>query len=602
MIESGLLVRPTLSPMSLASSLSHTNLFNVMRYNNNNNKTGDKFFVRCMQYGHRGFNKDVADACGQLGVIMFAEAGGDMQVMFPYSNSGLPLTINPNLLRIDESGPSKNTISSPSHLNMTTTTTSTTPKTDDFENLMKNFNDFKSENNFIIPEYGKLPPKGTRGDRYYTITEMARKVLEVAVPPLMGEKLFTIQIPSIICTGMQGQVETWKSVERVFGFVNSTLKFQLIQKAIMKMRAGNRNLDEIVTLLNENDKAIVEHIFRTVIEMESDGRCFNSFQIHRDLLKRENWPLVLGDCILKKLPESDWQKFLHEKLPQVENSGWHVKQAAIDMRNGVRDIVKLTRDVDTGSGYVIECILLRVIEEERTFGRSRRLLPEHLKGDAQEMWNDALRSKEPWNQVKLMIIGNGRAGKTSLKRSLIGLKHSEEEESTVGADLVFARRDASGKWKETERNEAIKDIYRKQAAKFVSHRLKAKYHHEGMLRSGCFFLSLSFFITCTHIKTSTTILTTPIHRYMEPKNRLTSTKSHVHKFGRCVGPLRCVCRSERERIQHKIYTRPCLEIYCIELQGRSEKMDRFTDSTRAYTYLSSCGCTGNHERARFRAD
>ena len=49
----------------------------------------DETFVRCMQYGHRGFNSDVKAACGQPGVVMFVDRAGDVNVMFPYVKNGV---------------------------------------------------------------------------------------------------------------------------------------------------------------------------------------------------------------------------------------------------------------------------------------------------------------------------------------------------------------------------------------------------------------------------------------------------------------------------------------------------------------------------------
>lgn len=50
---------------------------------------------------------------------------------------------------------------------------------------------------------------------------------------------------------------------------------------------------------------------------------------------------------------------------------------------------------------------------------------------------DALSSaKGPWRRSKLMVIGQGRAGKTATVRSLLGQKFLEEWNSTVGAELT----------------------------------------------------------------------------------------------------------------------------------------------------------------------
>ena len=43
---------------------------------------------------------------------------------------------------------------------------------------------------------------------------------------------------------------------------------------------------------------------------------------------------------------------------------------------------------------------------------------------------------EPWLRAKLMLVGEGRAGKTSTKRTLLGLQFNPNEPSTVGADTT----------------------------------------------------------------------------------------------------------------------------------------------------------------------
>ena len=309
----------------------------------------DETFVRCMQYGHRGFNNDVKAACGQPGVVMFVDRAGDVNVMFPYVKNGVQLTINPKLLQKDEIAPATNF--SPRNVPSRNKTKQQQPgevdgSIENMEDMLKKFDQLKKEYNFVKPEFGKLPED--QGDRRYPITVVARKLLSAA-GPLFGEQVFTMQIPSAICTGPLGQLKTWEYVKSQFEFLHK-LNMHKVQEACEMMRGGIRDMDRLkLHWCGQDEKAIIEHIHVTVIEMENAGRCFNSFLNHRSIVKSQGWPIVLADCILGKLTESDWHKMVTDILPREEARGWKIKKAAEDMRKGERDIVKLTQDVDTGT-------------------------------------------------------------------------------------------------------------------------------------------------------------------------------------------------------------------------------------------------------------
>ena len=60
------------------------------------------------------------------------------------------------------------------------------------------------------------------------------------------------------------------------------------------------------------------------------------------------------------------------------------------------------------------------------------------------------KGSKPWNRSKIMIVGEGRAGKTALANSIIGKKFSETE-STIGigqftCDVKMANLGANGAW------------------------------------------------------------------------------------------------------------------------------------------------------------
>ena len=173
----------------------------------------DETFVRCMQYGHRGFNNDVKAACGQPGIVMFVDRVGDVNVMFPYVKNGVQLTINPKLLQRDEVAPATNF--SPRNIPPKNKTEQQQPKgnVDDsiegIEDLLEKFDQLRKDHNFVKPEFGKLPDD--QGDREYPITVGARRLLST-YGPLFGEQFFTMQVPSAICTSCVTSIYSMSSL------------------------------------------------------------------------------------------------------------------------------------------------------------------------------------------------------------------------------------------------------------------------------------------------------------------------------------------------------------------------------------------------------
>ena len=94
---------------------------------------------------------------------------------------------------------------------------------------------------------------------------------------------------------------------------------------------------------------------------------------------------------------------------------------------------------------MIEYVLQRVIDTERpSLEKRQSSLSKNFK-KRRKNCGTMHGFQETWNRCKLMIVGNGRAGKTSLKQSLIGMGFDQGEKSTVGADLtlqVETRRDS----------------------------------------------------------------------------------------------------------------------------------------------------------------
>ena len=57
---------------------------------------------------------------------------------------------------------------------------------------------------------------------------------------------------------------------------------------------------------------------------------------------------------------------------------------------------------------------------------------------AQNILRDAIMNGDSmaWMRSKLMLVGEGRAGKTSTLRSLLGQVFNENQQSTIGADMA----------------------------------------------------------------------------------------------------------------------------------------------------------------------
>ena len=100
--------------------------------------------------------------------------------------------------------------------------------------------------------------------------------------------------------------------------------------------------------------------------------------------------------------------------------------------------------------------------------------------------------KVRWMQSKLMVVGEGRAGKTSTVRTLLGLGFSDAVESTIGAELTHVHTQQGGPW-DSSKNEAVRD-YALHAAvqevkahgqnKALAEKIKAKLGFPGLVTDG----------------------------------------------------------------------------------------------------------------------
>ena len=93
--------------------------------------------------------------------------------------------------------------------------------------------------------------------------------------------------------------------------------------------------------------------------------------------------------------------------------------------------------------------------------------------EAELAFQRALQQNEPVNvcRGRVMIVGQERAGKTSLKKSLLGMPFNKEEESTVGIEVDPSKFEVNVdqviNWGPIK-DEKLKSDYRKQMAQLIA--------------------------------------------------------------------------------------------------------------------------------------
>ncbi|KAL9958370.1 hypothetical protein ACROYT_G035376 [Oculina patagonica] len=126
----------------------------------------------------------------------------------------------------------------------------------------------------------------------------------------------------------------------------------------------------------------------------------------------------------------------------------------------------------------VQCL---VVTEMKKSGSTRTIPPEILARGAlaREVYNNALaEGKTCVKRVPLMAIGQDRSGKTSLKKSLKGIRFNPEEDSTVGIDVdrydfeVTTEMWVTGKKDEEAKSDTAAISFEHNAARLVAERLK----------------------------------------------------------------------------------------------------------------------------------
>jgi hypothetical protein len=126
------------------------------------------------------------------------------------------------------------------------------------------------------------------------------------------------------------------------------------------MRRGERDLGKLTRWTDANESAVIEHILVVVQELDRNGRCFNIAKKVESYLANKPFVKHIAEAIRTGTWESERVQ-IDDRLAQEERAGWELTEACNMMKDGERDIVKLTDNVDPMSGAVVEHILRLVL-------------------------------------------------------------------------------------------------------------------------------------------------------------------------------------------------------------------------------------------------
>lgn len=114
--------------------------------------------------------------------------------------------------------------------------------------------------------------------------------------------------------------------------------------------------------------------------------------------------------------------------------------------------------------------------ENEIVGKIQALLQRNVKLEQKRMLESLkIHSLIPLNLCKLMVVGEGAAGKTATVRSLLGKKFKAQWDSTIGISLTNGRAESSRVWRENTREDhAASLLY--NSVKRQMHKTKKKRH------------------------------------------------------------------------------------------------------------------------------
>lgn len=135
-----------------------------------------------------------------------------------------------------------------------------------------------------------------------------------------------------------------------------------VERAIERMRDGERRLAVLVRFKDEHEKGIIEVVLRCVEDLERAGLHFNPdtkaerFFSACERVFEDAVPLLSG----ASTSVEDWEDFARNWVTPRSNHGWNLLRPLTLLKEGVRDIVELTQDCDVREGFLIEQLLIKV--------------------------------------------------------------------------------------------------------------------------------------------------------------------------------------------------------------------------------------------------
>ena len=137
---------------------------------------------------------------------------------------------------------------------------------------------------------------------------------------------------------------------------------------------------------------------------------------------------------------------MRRALARAQNARLDTPEVArcLALKEKVEKMVAVKKELseeltDAGEKVTNECAKLSLLQDTR----ARKLLQQAIRTDG----------SKPYNRSPLMFVGEGRAGKTSTVRSLLGQSFGRSQAQTVGAETktcTIERRQHVRRWQEAQ--------------------------------------------------------------------------------------------------------------------------------------------------------
>mmetsp|Transcript_7900 Transcript_7900/g.25935 ORF Transcript_7900/g.25935 Transcript_7900/m.25935 type:complete len:1320 (-) Transcript_7900:55-4014(-) len=141
--------------------------------------------------------------------------------------------------------------------------------------------------------------------------------------------------------------------------------------ALAKLRGGEEEGAEETPLeaifaslpeVDDDDKAVIEHVWICVRELKAAGLHFNlDLSLRQYATDHRKMFRAFATSILRGPEDDRWPGILGGVLPKLESEGWELTRAVTLMRDGERDLGALTDHADPRSAAIIEAIFRLVV-------------------------------------------------------------------------------------------------------------------------------------------------------------------------------------------------------------------------------------------------